>query len=238
MKDKRGEPLLALDSGLMRINQADVFARRFDLAALETAGLEVYLERDARGRWTWQNLQNTSTKSAPRGTKESPKPFLKVANIKSTGGKVHLLDRVPPGGFRTDLTALEVTVTGLTSEKNGKAAWDVSFHSARNESVDLNGELTLEPLAVSAQLKAVGIDSESYYPYLADRLLTPLRGRLDTSATIDFNAGDGLKVSDMSLVGHDLARRFRQKRGGSTDRGLSHGRKALPEGINRPNRIG
>jgi uncharacterized protein involved in outer membrane biogenesis len=230
VKDKREEPLLALDSGLMRVNQADVFARRFDLASLQTAGLEVYLERDARGRWTWQNLQKTPTESAPRETKESPKPFLKVARIKSTGGKIHIFDRVPRGGFRTDLRALDVTVTGLTSEKNGKAAWDVSFRSARNEFVALNGDLTLEPLAVSAQLKAIGIDSESYYPYLTDRLLTPLRGKLDTSATIDFNTGDGLKVSDMSLAGHDLAVDFGKKEGVRlTEVSLTGGKLSLKE---------
>jgi len=230
VNDKQGEPLLALDSGLMRVNQADVFARRFDLASLQTAGLEVYLERDAHGRWTWQNLQKTPKESAPRGTKESPKPFLKVARIKSTGGKIHLLDRVPRGGFRTDLKALDVTVTDLTSKKNGKAAWNVSFHSARNESVALNGELTLEPLAVSAHLKAVEIDSESYYPYLADRLLTPLRGKLDTSATIAFNTGDGLKMSDLSLAGHDLAVDFGNKEGVRlTEVSLSGGKLSLKE---------
>ena len=85
VKDKQGEPLLAMDSGLMRINQADVFARRFDLAALETAGLEVFLERDAQGRWTWQKLQSPATESTPQKTKESPKPFLKVGQHKEYG---------------------------------------------------------------------------------------------------------------------------------------------------------
>ncbi len=211
VKNKQGKPLLSMDSGLMRINQADLFARKFDLAALQTAGLEVFLERDAQGRWTWQKLQPPATDSTPEKTKESPKPFLKVASIKSTGGKVHVLDRVPQGGFRTDLTSLDMTVTGLTTQKNGNATWNLSFHSPRNESVSLNGQLTLTPLALSAQLKATGLDIGSYYPYLADRLNTPLTGKLDTTATVSFNSDVGLKVTDMTLAGHDLAADFGKK---------------------------
>jgi uncharacterized protein involved in outer membrane biogenesis len=211
MKDRRGEPLLTLDSGLMRINQADVFARRFDLADLETAGLEVFLERDAQGKWTWQNLQTPPPESAPQDTKKPPKPFFRVASIRCTGGKVHFFDRVPHNGFKTDLSALDVTVKGLTTQKNGKAAWNVSFQTPRNESFDLNGDLTLDPLAFSAQLKSTGLDIGSYYPYLADRLNTPLTGKLDTTAMVSFNSDVGLKVTDMTLAGHDFAADFGKK---------------------------
>ncbi|MDD2337859.1 MAG: DUF748 domain-containing protein [Geobacteraceae bacterium] len=213
VKDSKGKSLLALDSGLVRINQADVFARRFDLATLETAGLEVFLERDPQGRLPWQNLQGPKAESAPREKQESQQIFLKVATIRSTGGKVHFLDKVPRNGFKTDLTALDMSVTGLTMQKNGKAAWNLSFRSSRSESVALNGELTLTPLAFSAQLKASGLDIEGYYPYLADRLRTPLTGKIDTSAAITFNNDEGLKVSDMSLVGHELSADFGKKEG-------------------------
>ncbi len=230
MKDKKGKPLLTLDSGLLRINRADIFARRFDLASLETAGLEFFLERDPRGRWTWQNLQNPAPESTPPETKESPKPFLKVASIRSTGGKIHFFDNIPHNGFRTDLTALDLAVTGLTTQKNGKAAWNLSFHTPRSESVALNGELTLTPLAVSAQLKATGLNIESYYPYLADRLQKPLSGKLDTRATVTFNSDDGLKVSDMTLVGHDLAADFGKKEGVRlTEVSLKGGKLSLKE---------
>ncbi|RQW84339.1 MAG: DUF748 domain-containing protein, partial [Geobacter sp.] len=213
MKDRRGEALLALDSGLLRVNQADVFARRFDLAALDTAGLEVFLERNAQGRWTWQQLQGPATAAPPAEKKTSPKPILIVSSIRSTGGTIHFLDRVPRTGFRTDLTALDLAVRGLSTQQNGKAAWNISFQTQRNESVALNGELTLTPLRVSAQVKASGLDIEGYYPYLADQLRTPLTGKLDTSAAITLNNDEGLKVNDLSLVGHELQADFGKKEG-------------------------
>ncbi len=213
MKDTQGKPLLALKSGLVRINQADVFARRFDLAAMETVGLEVFLERDPQGRWTWQKLQPPAAAPSPKETKEALKPFFKVASIRSIGGKIHFLDRVPHGSFRTDLSALDITVNGLTNQKNGRAAWNISFHTPRKESLDLHGDLTLAPLAVSAQLKASGLDIKSYYPYLADRLRTPLTGKLDTSAAITFTSDEGLKVTDMSLTGHGIDADFGKKEG-------------------------
>lgn len=213
MKDRRGKELLALGSGLLRVNQADIFARRFDLAALETTGLEVFLERDAQGSWTWQQLQSPATAAPPAEKKATPKPILIVSSIRSTGGKVHLHDRLPGNGFRTDLTALDLAVTGLSTQKNGKAAWNISFRTQRNESVALNGELALTPLNVSAQLKASGLDIEGYYPYLADRLRTPLTGKLDTGAVITFNNDEGLKVDDLSLAGDELGADFGKKEG-------------------------
>ncbi|MRR55211.1 MAG: DUF748 domain-containing protein [Deltaproteobacteria bacterium] len=230
MKDRRGEALLALDSGLLRVNQADVFARRFDLAALETAGLEVFLERDAQGRWTWQRLQSPATAAPPAEKKASPKPILIVSSIRSTGGKVHFLDRVPRTGFRTDLSALDLAVKDLSTQKNGKAAWNISFKTQRNESVALNGELTLTPLNFSAQLKASGLDIGGYYPYLADRLRTPLTGKLDTAAVITFNDDEGLKVNDLSLTGHELQADFGKKEGVRlTEVSLKGGKLSLKE---------
>jgi uncharacterized protein involved in outer membrane biogenesis len=230
MKDRRGEALLALDSGLLRVNQADIFARRFDLAALETAGLEVFLERDAQGRWTWQRLQSPATAAAPAEKKASPKPILIVSSIRSTGGKIHFLDRVPRNTFRTDLTALDLAVKGLSTQKNGTATWDISFRTQRNESVALNGELTLTPLNVSAKLNANGLNIEGYYPYLADRLRTPLTGKLDTVAAISFNSDEGLKVNDLSLAGHELYADFGKKEGVRlTEVSLKGGKLSLKE---------
>lgn len=213
IKDRRGEALLALDSGLLRVNQADILARRFDLAALETAGLEVFLDRDAQGRWTWQQLQSPAPAATPAEKQASPKPILVVSSIRSTGGKIHFHDRLPRNGFRTDLTALDLDVKGLSTQKNGKAAWNISFRTQRNESLALNGELTLTPLNVSAQLKASRLDIEGYYPYLADLLRTPLTGKLDTGAVITFNNDEGLKVNDLSLAGHELHADFGKKEG-------------------------
>ncbi|MHC1697215.1 MAG: DUF748 domain-containing protein [Geobacteraceae bacterium] len=213
VKDRRGGALLALDSGLLRVSQADIFARRFDVAALETAGLEVFLERDAQGAWTWQRLQGPAPESTPAKTKESPKPLLLVSSIRSTGGTIHFLDKMPRTGFRTDLTALDLAVKGLSTQKNGKATWNISFHTPRKESLALNGELTLTPLAVSAQLKSSGLDIEAYYPYLADQLRTPLTGKLDTGAVIAFNNEEGLKVNDLYLTGHELGADFGNNEG-------------------------
>lgn len=230
LKDKKGTPLLALDSGLLRINRADIISRSFDLASLETAGLEVFLERNADGSWAWQKLQNTPASTVKQEAKELPKPSLKAGLIRCSGGKIHFRDRMPHGGFATDLAALEVTVRDLTTKKNGKAAWDVSFHSLRKESVALKGDLTLDPLAVTAQLKTTGIDLESYHPYLADRLRAPLSGKLDSNALVNFNTEDGLRVSDMSLNGHNLAVDFGNKEGAQlSELSLKEGKLSLKE---------
>ncbi|HOP41150.1 MAG TPA: DUF748 domain-containing protein, partial [Geobacteraceae bacterium] len=217
LKDRQGKPLAALDSGLVRIRRADIISRSFDLASLETAELEIFLERNAQGKWTWQNLlpstEETDTTAAKKAPKAKPKLSLKVDRIRSSGGKIHFRDGVPPGGFRTDLRALEIGVTGLTTRKDGTASWRLSFHSSHNESIAMQGKLTLDPLELSGEVKASGIVLEEYYPYLAERVRSPLIGKLDTDAAVSFTTADGLRVGGLSLDAHDLVMDFGRKEG-------------------------
>lgn len=217
LNDRQGKPLASLDSGLVRIRRADIVSRSFDLASLETAGLEVFLERNARGGWTWQSLlpspEEPDTTAAKKTPKEKPRLSLKVDRIRSTGGKVHFNDRMPKGGFNTELKALDIDVKGLTTRKDGTASWNISFRSSRDESLAMHGKLTLDPLELSGEVKASGIVLESYYPYLAERIRAPLTGRLDTDATVTFASADGLLVDGFSLAAHDLAMDFGRKEG-------------------------
>lgn len=217
LKDRQGKSLAALDSGLIQIRRADIVSRSFDLASVETAGLEAFLERDAQGRWTWQKLFPSPGKAVQAASnaaqKAEPKLSLHVDRIRSTGGKVHFSDKVPKGGFNTDLKAIKIDVTGLTTRKDGTATWKTSVLSSRNESIDMQGKLTLEPLGFSGTVNASGIVLEGYYPYLAERIRAPLGGRLDTEASLSFTAADGLLVNGLSLAAHDLAMDFGKKEG-------------------------
>jgi hypothetical protein len=217
VKARGGGPLLALGMGALQINRMDIMARRFDVASLETVGLEFYPERDEKGLWIWKKLfpgNAAPTEKADKTEKgKNPLPLVKIARVRSSGGKVHFRDRLPPGGFTTDLDSLNLSMTGFSTETGKKAPFEVSLHSSRDESVAAKGDLTIEPLAITAQLDVKGIDLAGYYPYLADQLASPITGRLDSAAAITFSKKAGLSVDGLTLTGHDIGAEFDKKDG-------------------------
>jgi hypothetical protein len=217
VKARGGGPLLALGMGAVQINRMDIMGRRFDVASLETVGLEFYPQRDETGVWIWKKLFPRNAASTEKTEKtekgKSSVPLVKIVRVRSSGGKIHFRDRLPPGGFTTDIESLNLSMTGFSTEPGKKAPFEVSLHSSREESVALKGDLTIEPLTITAQLDAKGIDLGGYYPYLADQLASPIAGRLDTATGITFTKEAGLLLDGLTLAVHDLKADFDKRDG-------------------------
>jgi hypothetical protein len=213
LKDRADRPLLALGMGTVRINRLDIMARKFDLASVETAGLEAFPERDEKGVWIWRRLFPGEAAAVGKIEKEKAPLLLKIAQVRSRGGKIHFRDRLPSGGFTSELDSLNLTMNGLSTAPGQKADLDLSFRSTRDESVAVKGALAIEPLAVTARLDAKGIDLGGYHPYLARQLASPVTGRLDTSASITFSKDTGLMLDGITLAVHGLAAEFGNREG-------------------------
>ena len=210
---RNGGPLLGLGLGTVIFNRMDLMARRFDLASVETSGLELFPERDERGVWIWRKLFPAEAAPGKPGESEKALPYLKVGLIRCKGGKVHFRDRLPAGGFASDVDSLELGVKNLSTVKGQAASLDLSLHTARGESIGVKGDLTLEPAAAKAQLELKGLDLAAYHPYLARRLASPIVGRLDAAAGIQFDQEAGLSLDGVTLAGHGLSADFGNKEG-------------------------
>jgi len=229
LSDRDGGRLFAVGMAMARIRRAALLSRKFDLTSLETAGMELFIDRDKEGRWIWQRLP---AGSRTEKAKKEPgvKTILSVARIRSSGGRLHFRDRFPPGGFSTDLYSIEVTATGFSTEKNRKTGWDLSFRSARDESVLLKGGVTVEPVSLAAHLEARGIDCGVVYPYLADRITAPLTGKLDVVTDLAYAADTGVKLDGFSLTVRNLAGSFGGREGaGFREVSLAGGKVSLKE---------
>ncbi len=214
IRDRKGAELLALRSGLLRVRHAEVMSRVFEIDALETAGLELFPDRDAQGRWTWQRLSGGQHSKPGKPRAGKPRyPLVKAALVRSLGGKVHFRDRVPRGGFQADVDRIDLTVRNFSTEQGHKSLLELLMHSARDESIALKGDLTVKPAAASLKLDVSGIDLAAYYPYLAGNLSSPVTGRLDASTMIGFDGENGLSLTEGALAGRDLGVRFAGKDG-------------------------
>ncbi|HEY6871181.1 MAG TPA: DUF748 domain-containing protein [Geobacteraceae bacterium] len=214
MRDRDGAPLLSLVRGRARISRAQVMARDFALSALVVDGPEMYLARDRQGVWNFQRLAAGEKPAEKEGEPAAaPRPLVAIGDIRLEKGRLHVADSLPPGGFTTELTDIALGVTGLSTAPGKKGGYTLAFATARGEKGTVKGDFSVEPLAASAAVEMKELLLDAYYPYLADALTAPVKGRLDMAAAVAYTAADGLKLSKGSVEARQLGVSFGREDG-------------------------
>jgi hypothetical protein len=224
MRDKAGEPLLSLSRGEARISRADMIAAEFSLQELSADGLEMYLSRDNKGVWNYQRL--TEGEKAPAEKKPAKKTFIRITRTGLTNGRLHLSDSTPPGGFKTDLEAITFDMREFSTTPEKKGYYKLSFATARGEKGEVNGEFTVDPLAVETDVVIKEIMLEAYYPYLAEQLTAPVKGRLDVTAGISLTPADGLRLTKLDIEARQVSVLFGKEDGMKLAKAVLTGGKA------------
>jgi len=211
-------PLASLRRAQLNIKHAALLARKIDLASLELDGTEVYAARDAQGTWSFQKLAKgqegtEATKPAPepekpKGKEQETPLVLTLGQLAFKDGTLHLTDAQPKGGFRSDLTGINLAVTGFSNAAGHQTPFDLTFASARGEQLALKGELAPTPFAFKAHLALNGIPLKDYYPYLVDTLSAPVTGKLGVEADLAYSEAKGFTIDKSSLQGDNLAASF------------------------------
>ncbi|MBI5656797.1 MAG: DUF748 domain-containing protein [Geobacter sp.] len=225
--EKQGAPLFNLGRGAIRINEAALFARSFDLARLTIVDPEIFLDRSANGQWNLQRLapeqpaarsaspkkEESAEKGLPASKGQTVKPRINLAALQITGGRFHFADQRPTASFRTDLEGIDLNVRGFSTDAGRRATWTAALRSNRGESLSGSGDLAMEPLSVTARVTLEKIMLAPAYPYLAAYLASPVSGTVDASATLAYSPAENLTLSDLTLTGHALAARFGDRDG-------------------------
>jgi len=212
-----GAPLAQLHRAELKIRNAGLLTKQFDLTSLEFEKVEIYAARDATGIWNFQKLAGSRAKESPQeeaapARKKTTLPAapltLKLAKLSLAGGKVHLSDATPRGGFKSDLEDIDLSLSDLSTVSGSRAPFTMKLATSRGEKVALKGELVPDPLEVKASLALTGIPLKDYYPYLADTLTAPITGTLGINSGILFSAAQGLVLEKTDLKGENLAATF------------------------------
>ncbi|HWI41884.1 MAG TPA: DUF748 domain-containing protein, partial [Verrucomicrobiae bacterium] len=204
--DPRRNPLLRLDLLEAAVKRADLIGREVEVEKVLLKGPEVFLRRNADGSLWLPGSRNPADK-APDGTKTAP-ARVTLAALRLEGGQVHVVDRVPAGGFAADLRDVAFSLDDFTTFAGGKGTFAASALSARGERVAARGDLAMEPLRASCSVQAAGLVMEAYYPYLQEQLVSPVQGRLDFSGDILWEAGKGVSLDRADLKLRSLAAKY------------------------------
>jgi hypothetical protein len=197
MRDRNGSPLLSLGRGEARISRGEVMAREFALSNLSADALEIYLSRDKAGVWNYQRL--TEGEKGPPDKEPAKKPLISVAEATLTNGRLHVKDSLPAAGFTTDLEEITFGMQGFSTAPGKKGSYNLAFASARGEKGSIKGEFSVDPLFTETTLEFKEIMLDAYYPYLAEELTAPVKGRLDAAAAVSLTPADGLRLTKLDI---------------------------------------
>ncbi len=213
IKELNGAPLASLERAQLKMKNLWLLSRRFEVSSLDLVGMEVFAARDRLGVWNFQKIgkgaQSGAARPEPQPAVKKEKPLdLRLAKFAFSGGKFHFSDALPKGGFKTDLSGIELSLNDFSLAPDHKAPFSVKLDSSRGEKLSVKGELSATPLDVKAALTLNGVPLKDYYPYLAASLTAPIIGTAELSSELIFNERQGLVLEKTALKGRDLAAPF------------------------------
>lgn len=205
-----GAPLFNLGNMAIPIDAIDVFGARYAFGKIALTAPEAFVQRGQDGVLNWgrvQPLVGDGTPSAePARTSAQPQMVLTVAEVALANGTVHVEDRVPEKGFRTDLTGIEAAVRGLALPQKAPAQVDVAFATDRQASVRLTTTLLLEPLTAQGKLDVGNVSLTDYETYYAPYILYRLQdGRAELSTQFAYQMTDSGPETRLSALNLDLS---------------------------------
>ncbi|BCR06478.1 hypothetical protein DESUT3_35470 [Desulfuromonas versatilis] len=202
LPDATGERVFFLPLVMAKIDPSRVLERELSLSSLMLYDMEVWLSRDRNGAWSHSRLAGNSPEPPLVAEPEAPPvPPLQVRIEKARlfEGKFHFDDRLPPGGFRSEIEHIDLAVDKFSTAPGEAASFTLALRSRRGEKGSAEGALTLEPLNLRVALDLAAAPLRAYYPYLADTLSAPLEGLLGASAELSLSRPEGLRVADAAL---------------------------------------
>jgi len=206
--ENSGAPLLSFKSFAVDISRIDLLAHRYEFTELLLKNPHLAVTGDKNGIWNLARLKSgdAAETAAKKGQPEKMQPAadIIISRLQLSDGTVTLRDDHPPGGSAVELKDVTFSLNNFTSKGEIPASYSLSLATDRKEKASAVGNISMEPLVVSARLTMADIVLEATYPYLSALLNYPLRGRGDFKGDLAFSAGKGLTVDRAALRLRDV----------------------------------
>ena len=209
------QPLAGFKRLTVKLDELGLLARQAKLAAIELESPSIELVRNSRGT-NWADFaarplleQPSSTTSdktgAPPSAAAAPWSW-SLARLAVADGRVHFVDETA-GRFEQQAEAIQVELTGLTSDSAAPAKFSASLSTPQQERLNLDGTVGLAPLAGQVRFDAQDAQLRTAARYLAHILDANLEGRSQARGALEFaQNGDSLSlaIQDLQLAGQGI----------------------------------
>ncbi|MFB3818580.1 MAG: DUF748 domain-containing protein, partial [Candidatus Methylomirabilales bacterium] len=211
--DGRDRPLLKLPGMEIGIAPSEPLARTVHLSRIAIQAPEVTVARAANGLTNLQAVlpdAGAADRSRPAPESErapaagAPPVTFRVDRIELADGTLLFTDAAPGGAFRTTLSPIRLTVSGLGNQEGQRASFALSVQTEAGEALEAEGELTLTPLAARVTASGKGLVLAKYAPYYQPQIAFQLAGgTLDAGGRVTYAAREpapAVQASDVAVT--------------------------------------
>ena len=188
-----GGPLLRLASVAAELAAVEPLAGRYEVTRFRVVSPEVWVRRDKGGEFVLAPLFRAPTPaSAPKPAPESVKPLTyRLDELSVEGGLVHWLDERGSRPIELDLRDLRGAVRSISSAPGSRLTFEASGLTDLQESLALDGEAALQPIAVTGKVRVEKLSLPRLWPLAEPFLAAELTsGRLDAGTRFNYQGKD------------------------------------------------
>lgn len=216
IKEKNNAALASFKRFDVVSKEVELFSRKVLLQQVALDGLAVQVERDSTGKLNFQRLlpaESAAPKTVNKSAKKEDSPPLQllVENLALTDGTISFHDKQPAGGFKSQLQAITVKLSNLSTAANAQSTYEISLSGDSAEKFAASGTATIAPISATSQFSLSGIMLQRGWPYLQNLLTAPIKGTLALEGKAAFTAQDGASVQDLGVHLKDIAAEYGDK---------------------------
>ena len=194
VKEIQGETYLAIPQIDITLLDSKPLEQNFHLASVSIHEPGFLLGRSSDGDILPLGLlrENTGAGPADPGRPDKDRDLkLVVDEIVLKGGTVQFDDQGNAEQFQTTLNPVEIQITGLSTLEGAEASYDISMQTDAEETILMNGTLSLNPLTTRLHGAFQGLLIPRFSPYYAE-IVTPkvVDGTLDLAADLQYSRTD------------------------------------------------
>lgn len=216
---KDGKPLVRFSTLAIDARKAEIIGRKFDLAGISLDGFELFASRTGDGNWMYQQLlptphpvsEDISQQKTPKDTGNAV--AFQLDRFIFSKGLLHVVDKLPHGGFQSDISDITILVNNLSNNSAKPADFNLSLAIDKDATVSVKGGGTITPASLTASASLTGLKLEKGWPYLSPFLTAPVKGVLDLSGDVAYNSEHGVRIQDGKLQLKNLSTRYGNKEG-------------------------
>lgn len=210
------DELLRLPTLILDVDWANLIQQDFNLNYVEIYEPQLYLDRDRKGCWNFQQLAPAllGEKPAEITTENEVDPaamVFKIEQLELVDGQLHFQDEFPPEGFAEEVRGVNVKLSNVSNHREEKTKLIFKLHTDRELAVEINGNIGITPATADLDVQVNDIPLKPYYPYLSEFLTAPLAGGLTLSSNVSFAADGNVQLRQLQLNLHDFNAPFSGK---------------------------
>ena len=205
LRELNGDELFRLPRLLLNLEWADLFTQDFNLASLEIHEPQLYVDRDSSGLWNFEQLFPTK-KTVPKKddtaiqtANDNTLPLISIEHFALINGQIHYRDEFVSGNFSEEIRKINLELDNLSTHLQQKTKVMFKLQTERKFSVEINGEMGINPPTATMGLVAANLPLKPYYPYLESFLTAPIEGILNLAGNITYTEKNNIGVQQGQL---------------------------------------